>query len=206
MLNKSVGVFMNEQCKHQCYQKVVNYMQCRNFCDQLRKFYFRYLNINLADGVNINGSGKYLSNQQVNQIKSIKLKLEHDEENLISVAKQCFTDWHEQVTSRIVDHAKRELSTIHLSEDGSKYQNAVSARLKSEYLHKANDEFSEEFIINLLVSQLLIKRYDFLKTLTEVIQINLEMEPEKLNDLPVSANFLGNFWRFAALFKLREAQ
>jgi hypothetical protein len=32
------------------------------------------------------------------------------------------------------------------------------------------------------------------------------MEPEKLNTLPVSPNFLGNFWRFAALFKLKEAQ
>lgn len=136
----------------------------------MRKFYFRYLNINLADGVNINGSGKYLSAQQVNQIKSIKLKLENDEENLISVAKQCFTDWQQlNASTRIVDHAKKELSTIHLTEDGSKYKNAMSARLKSEYLHMAIDEFSEEFIINLLASQLLIKRYDFLKTLTEVV-------------------------------------
>jgi hypothetical protein len=84
--------------------------------------------------------------------------------------------------------------------------NKVSARLKSEYLHRATDEFSEEFIIILLASNLLIHRNDFVKILVELLDINLDGEPEKIYDLPVSPNFLGNFWRFAAIFKLREAQ
>lgn len=122
----------------------------------------------------------------------------------------------------MIDHAKREFSISverkrspdnedgkqpysNMNDSQSVLSNKVSARLKSEYIHKATDEFSEEFIIILMASNLLIKRNDFAKILLDLVDINLDGEPEKLYELPVSANFLGNFWRFAAIYKLREA-
>ena len=46
------------------------------------------------------------------------------------------------------------------------------------------------------------KRTDAIVKLQKIIGFNLDTDPEAFNQLPVSNNFKGNFWRLAALFAI----
>jgi hypothetical protein len=62
------------------------------------------------------------------------------------------------------------------------------------------DDFSEQFLLFLLASMLLVEKFDFMTILLSKAQINLDENPDSLNRLPVSDNFKANMWRFSAIF------
>jgi hypothetical protein len=69
---------------------------------------------------------------------------------------------------------------------------------------KELEAHSEEFFLLLAQNLFMRKKYDFFNLVKERTGIDLDEDPETLNSLPVSINFLGNFWRFAACFKLEN--
>jgi hypothetical protein len=81
----------------------------------------------------------------------------------------------------------------------------VKTMFEKQY-HQTNWETSEHFLLLLLANTLFIEKYDFLDNLLAQSNIDLSFTTESMNDLPVSSNFKGNFWRMSALFLLREAQ
>jgi len=62
----------------------------------------------------------------------------------------------------------------------------------------------EEFMLVLLSSMYLLKRFDFFKLLMENLGIDVDKNPNQITELPVSLNFQGNFWRLRALFMVRN--
>lgn len=53
---------------------------------------------------------------------------------------------------------------------------------------------------------ILVERYDFLPLLLSKLGIDMDEEPEIINTLPCTYNFLGNFWRLSAIFHLKDAR
>ena len=53
---------------------------------------------------------------------------------------------------------------------------------------------------------ILVERYDWLKLLFAGEGIDLDEDPDKLDDFLVSNKFKGNFWRLDAVATLYEAQ
>ena len=62
----------------------------------------------------------------------------------------------------------------------------------------------EEFMLVLLSSMYLLKRFDFFKLLMENLGIDVDKNPNQITELPVSLNFQANFWRLRALFMVRN--
>ena len=62
----------------------------------------------------------------------------------------------------------------------------------------------EEFMLVLLSSMYLLKRFDFFKLLMENLGIDVDKNPNQITELPVSLNFQGNFWRLRAQFMVRN--
>ena len=77
----------------------------------------------------------------------------------------------------------------------------MSAFLHTKILYRSLSYVSEEFILYVMASMLMIRRYDFFDSLMEKI----DDEQECLFSLPVSKNFLGNVWRLGALFTWQES-
>ena len=63
---------------------------------------------------------------------------------------------------------------------------------------------AEEFILMLLASMYLVKRFDFFRCLIENSDLDFDSNPNQITELPVSLNFQGNFWRLRALFMLKN--
>jgi len=61
-------------------------------------------------------------------------------------------------------------------------------------------------LLYLMASMVLVERYDFLHVLTSKLGIDIDEEPECINDLPCTYNFKGNFWRLSAIFHLKDAR
>ena len=53
---------------------------------------------------------------------------------------------------------------------------------------------------------ILVERYDWLKLILAKRGIDLDTEPTKLDELPISSNFKGNCWRLNAVATFYEAQ
>ena len=77
--------------------------------------------------------------------------------------------------------------------------------LDSKTPFKTLTSIVEEFILYLLSSMYLIKRFDFFNLLMENLGINVDQNPEKITNLPVSDNFQGNFWRLKALYLVQNS-
>lgn len=65
-------------------------------------------------------------------------------------------------------------------------------------------EIGENFLLFMLANMFLLKRYDFFQLFIAKLDIDIDQDPSKLNDLPVSDNFKGNFWRLRAMFMLKN--
>jgi hypothetical protein len=84
------------------------------------------------------------------------------------------------------------------SPDG-KVLDRMSAFLHAHFLYRSLCWVSEEFQLYLMISMLMIRRFDFFENMLD--KIDDEQEGiEILSSLPVSKNFLGNVWRIGALF------
>jgi len=85
----------------------------------------------------------------------------------------------------------------------------MGLKLATEFeikFHGDKGKTSEQFFLYLLSNMILVERYDFLDLLLEKLGHNIDEEPDSINGLPCSYNFLGNFWRLSAICYLKEAR
>ena len=62
----------------------------------------------------------------------------------------------------------------------------------------------EQLSLFVLVSLWMTKRFEAIAKLKAQTGIDFDEDPESFNQLPVTNNFKGNFWRLAALFALKN--
>jgi len=78
----------------------------------------------------------------------------------------------------------------------------LSIMLKTSKPFEAITKVAEKLILLTLASQYMLGRFDFFQLFIEKLGIDIDRDPSKIFDMPVSLNFQGNFWRLRALYML----
>jgi len=83
-------------------------------------------------------------------------------------------------------------------------EESLSIMLKTDKPFEAITEIAEQFLLFTLANMFILKRYNFFQMFIEKLGIQIDLDPSKINDLPASDNFKGNFWRLRAMYMIKN--